>query len=414
MSVAQVALYVILFLATYAQLFLLVTFLGKRKELNRYDQLPDFPATIPTVAVVVPCWNEQATVHGTVESLLALDYPKDRFEIIIVDDGSTDSTWNEILKYKGHPQVRMFQKENGGKHTAVNFGLTHTTADLVGCIDADSFVAPDALRRIVAAFARRPDAMAVCPSIIIYKPKGILQHIQRAEYNLSLYIKKALSFANGLHVVPGPFSFFRREVFEKIGPFRKAHNTEDAEIAFRMQINHMKIEHCHQAHVYTVAPKSIPGLIRQRTRWIYGFIQNTRDYRKYLLKGKYGTFSLFTVPMGFVSIGTLIYIFWMLLWAAGVYVAKKYIQFHTVGIHTSAHLFHVDPFFINTSVITVASVLLYSFLFVTIFFGHKIADEKKIPFHYIIVYVLLYIFLEPIWLMKALWNAVTAQKPKWR
>src|SRR5262249_5197174 len=155
----------------------------------------------------------------------------------------------------------------------------------------------------------------------------------RVEYNMSLYIKKMLSFLGAIHVTPGPFSVYRRGMFEKIGKFRKAHNTEDAEIAFRMQTNHMKIEHCHLAHVYTVPPDTLGKLFKQRLRWIYGFIQNTIDYRHVIFKRKYGNFSMFTIPSGIISIATIVYIFINLLYHTGISMYKKIIQIQTVGWH---------------------------------------------------------------------------------
>ena len=82
-----------------------------------------------------------------------------------------------------------------------------------------------------------------------------------------------LGFLGGIHVTPGPFSIFRKKVFDELGPFRKAHNTEDQEIALRMQEHGYRIEHCVDAYVYTVSPNTVGKLYRQRLRWVYGFIK---------------------------------------------------------------------------------------------------------------------------------------------
>ena len=167
MSFAEIGTYIVMFFAVYVQVFFLIIFFEKRKQLRDAHNapLPELDS-FPTVAVIVPAWNEGTTVHGTVESLLALDYPKDKLEVILVDDGSTDDTWQEMLRYKDHPRVKIFQKENGGKHTAVNFGIDHTDADFISCLDADSFVAPDALKRIIAVFQKKPEVMAVAPAFV--------------------------------------------------------------------------------------------------------------------------------------------------------------------------------------------------------------------------------------------------------
>ncbi len=415
MSIGSIVAHGLVFLSVYVQLFLLVTFLQKRKDLKNEDMVHDIKLIrYPSVEVMVPAWNEGTTVHATVESLLALEYPAEKLSVVLVDDGSTDDTWKEMQKYEGHPRVRIFQKENGGKHTAVNYGIERSEAEYVSCLDADSFVAPDALKRIMYTFETHPEAMAVAPSIIIYKPKNFLQMLQRVEYNMSLYTKKMLSFLGAIHVTPGPFSVFKREVFLTIGMFRKAHNTEDAEIAFRMQTNHMPIVHSHLAHVYTVAPDTMSKLFRQRLRWIYGFIQNVIDYRRVIFSKKYGNFSMFTIPAGIISIGTIIYIFTSLLVNLSKSVVEKIIQIQTVGWGASFNAPSLNFFFMNTKTTMLVSVVLYTFVAIAIVQGQRIAKEKKWFSSYLIPYMIVYSVITPLWLMKAVWNSITAQKPKWR
>jgi cellulose synthase/poly-beta-1,6-N-acetylglucosamine synthase-like glycosyltransferase len=414
-SISETATYIITFLAVYVQLFMLVTFLEKRNDLKKAATEAIKLTRYPTVGIVVPCWNEETTIHGTVESLLSMHYPKDKLQVILVDDGSTDTTWKEILKYEHHPQVKIFQKENGGKHTAVNWGIEHTNTELVGCLDADSFVAPDALERIVYTFQQDKDVMAVAPSIIIFKPKTFLQRVQKIEYNMGVYVKKMLAFLGAIHVTPGPFSIFRRTVFEKLGGFRKAHNTEDMEIAYRMQENHMKIDHCYTAHVYTVAPDTIRKLYKQRLRWIYGFIQNTIDYKHLIFKKSHGNFSFFTLPAGVISIIAAVYIFFSALFHIINWIIHRVELLRTVGVQSSSVSFSsvkIDWFFMNTQTIMFTTVALYLMLIIAMIAGTRMA-KQKLNFH-IISYVIVYSIVAPFWLMKAIWNSIIAKKPSWR
>lgn len=415
MPFSEIATYVVLFLAVYVQVFFLVTFFERRKHLTRIhgEETPEL-ATYPRVAVIVPAWNEGKTVHGTVESLLNLEYPKDRLEVIVVDDGSTDDTWQEMRKYEGNPRVKIFQKENGGKHTAVNFGIDHTDADFISCLDADSFVAPDALKRMINVFQRKPDVMAVAPSLIVNKPKNLLQHAQKIEYNMSTYNKKMLAYLGAIHVTPGPFSIFRKEVFQKIGKFKKAHNTEDQEIAYRMQQNHMRIDHCHTAYVYTSSPDTVRKLYKQRLRWIYGFIQNTIDYRHLIFKTRYGNFSFFTLPSGIVSICAVVYLSFALLYNLSVFIAKKITEFSIKGFSLTATP-HFDWFFINTKTIIFVSVVLYGLIIFSIIIGTKLNKQPKALHWHIIPYLLIYSVIAPLWLLKAVWNTLRGRKqPAWR
>jgi cellulose synthase/poly-beta-1,6-N-acetylglucosamine synthase-like glycosyltransferase len=270
-DISSIILYVLSFLSVFIQVVFLITFLEKRKEIRRrtgVTELSDFPG----VTIIVPCWNEEDTIKGTIDSLMALDYPKEKLNFFLVDDGSTDGTWEIMKTFKGHPQIQVTRKENGGKHTAVNLGLKQAQTPFVGCLDSDSFVDPQALRRIMTHFENDSEVMAVCPSIVVHQPKGLMQVIQRVEYDWAVFRKKILGMLGANYVTPGPFSIYKKEVFEKIGYFRKAHNTEDMEIAFRMQKNHLKIDQCEDAFVYTKVPNTVKKLYKQRLRWIYGFI----------------------------------------------------------------------------------------------------------------------------------------------
>lgn len=414
MSIAEIATYAITFLAVYVQVFLLVTFFERRKELAAAHAAP-LPTLehFPTVAIIVPVWNEEKTVHGTVASLLALNYPKDKLEVIVVDDGSTDNTWAEISKYKDNPQVKIFQKENGGKHTAVNFGIDQTQADLIGCLDADSFVTPNALIYMVDAFNRHPDIMATAPSMVIHEPKNLLQFAQKVEYNMSTYNKKMLSFLGAIHVTPGPFSIFRRQVFDIIGKFRKAHGTEDQEIAYRMQEHHLRIYHCHQALVHTSSPDTIKKLYKQRLRWIYGFIQNTIDYRRLIFRTKYGNFSWFTLPSGMISIVAVVYLSLALGYNLVIFSIKKITQLSIVGWSTPS--VHFDTFFIPTRTILFVELIIYILVVFSIMMGMKISGQKRKFDWHIFPYILIYSVVAPFWLLKAVWNTLAGRRqPAWR
>ena len=137
-----------MFITLYFQIFLLVSFFEKRKKHTQTKEYKNLSTTI-----IVPCYNEERTVQRTIESLLGLDYPKDKLTIMVIDDGSTDGTWNAIQAYTHHENVTAMQKENeGSKFAALNFALTHVTTELVGVLDADSWVAQDALIRYMEFF----------------------------------------------------------------------------------------------------------------------------------------------------------------------------------------------------------------------------------------------------------------------
>jgi len=402
-----------MFLAVYIQIFFFVTFLeNKNKILIRHGKisLNDYPG----VTIIVPCWNEEKTILKTVHSLLDLNYPKEKLKILLVDDGSTDATWSVIQKFKNYPNVEIFKKENGGKYTVLNMGIEKITTEFFGCLDADSMVDEEALVRMMDYFAKDKEAMAVTPSIVANNPKNIIQNAQKIEYYISVFAKRMLGFLGAIHVTPGPFTIFKKQVFNKLGPYRHAHNTEDMEIAYRMQKNHYKIEYCNDAYVYTNTPATIKKLYRQRLRWIYGFINNTIDYRDVLLKKKYGNFSMFTVPAGIISVFTVSFIVGKLLVNLVDFIIHKIVKFQTVGLDLSLEVNNFDFYFLNAKPFVFLTVVIYALVIFSVVFGHKMIEGKwKLPIH-IISFFMVFSVVAPFWLMAAVYNTLLSEKPAWR
>ena len=392
-------------------MFFLVTFLQKRKQIvySPDDLKLD---NYPTVTIMVPCYNEEKTLEKTIKSLLSLDYPREKLKIFIIDDGSRDNTWNLMQQYNNNPNIRIFHKENGGKHTALNLGLKNLESEFVGCLDADSFVHPQALKRIMKTFESNDKIMAVAPSILVFNPKNIIQTVQRVEYEMANYVKKMLGFIGGIHVTPGPFSIFRKKVFDELGPYRKAHNTEDQEIGLRMQEHWYKIDACPDAYVYTNSPDSIMKLHRQRIRWIYGFIRNLIDYRRLLFKKKYGAVGLLTLPSGIVSIIGVIFLFLTITYNFFKFIIDKIIQLYTVGLNFN-HIFSFDWFFFDTKIALFLSIVLYILVIVSVMIGRNMTREKRTFSFTIIYFIIIYAVVAPFWMLIAIYNAIRSKESSW-
>jgi cellulose synthase/poly-beta-1,6-N-acetylglucosamine synthase-like glycosyltransferase len=360
----------------------------------------------------VPAYNESHNIEKTVNSLLELDYPKDKLFILIIDDGSTDDTWQVMQQYVNNPQIQLFKKENGGKYSANNLGLEKSTTAFVGSLDSDSMVHPESLKRIMTYFFDA-SVMAVAPTILTYKPKTIIQRAQSVEYDFSIYVKKMLSFVNAIHVTPGPFSIFRKSVFDKIGPYRHAHNTEDQEIALRMQENHMRIEHAPDAFIYTISPPGVRGLYRQRLRWIYGFIKNTIDYRHLLFRRRYGNIGFITLPSGIVSILSVIFLLFFTLYNVVSFLWNKVLALSATGFILHPETVKLDWFYMPTSAILFLTILVYLAVFNSLFIGQKIKSGKiKLSFN-IVLFFFIYSIVAPFWMMKAIYNALLGYQSSW-
>lgn len=366
------------------------------------------------MTIAVPCWNEESTVEKTVRSLLNLNYPKDKIKILLLDDGSTDKTWSVINKFAEYSNIKIFHKENGGKYTALNLALQNTETDFFGGLDADSFADPESLVRIMSYFEKDPEVMAVAPSVIVSDSKNIIKNAQRAEYNMGVYFKKMLCFLGAINVTPGPMTIFRKKVFDDLGYYRHGHNTEDMEIAYRMQKNNYKIEHCNDAFVYTNTPGTIRKLYRQRLRWIYGFINNTIDYKNVLFRKKYGNFALFTLPMGFISIVSVIYLFGRIAYNLTHFVYLKIMQLEIVGLNFSVKSLGFDPFFINTQFFIFLVIFVYVLVIFSIVFGRRMAEGKTGLSLDMLYFFSVFGIVAPFWLMKAVYNTFLHRKPDWR
>lgn len=402
--------YGILAISLYFEVFLLLTYFEKRTKIQQEETVA-FRGVWPSVTVIVPCFNEERTVSKTIASLIALDYPKDRLRIIAVNDGSTDTTALVLKELKKSHGIEIISKENGGKHTALNLAIKGVTSDFLACLDADSYVETDALKKLIARFLD-PSVMAVVPSLHIYEPKTIIQRIQAIEYRFSVFLRKIFAELDALYVTPGPFSVFRKEVFETLGLYRKAHNTEDLEMALRMQAAHLKIANAHDARVHTSSPRTIRSLYKQRVRWTSGFIKNAFDYRRLLFKPAYGTFGMIVMPFAFLSIISVVYIFGSVLFEGILRISRIFEQIQIIGFEWSMPSF--NWFFIDTELFVTAGFVALLLGVIFLFLGTRLGAVKEFGFRNLMYYLLFYHLIVPFWIIGACSNILFARTIPWR
>lgn len=405
-------MYPFLFLSMFFQVLLLISFFENKKKIDEeefHSKLEHFP----TVAVAVPCWNEEKTLAATIDSLVALDYPKEKLSIFVVDDGSTDRTYEIAQKYEmTYPGfITAIHKENGGKHTAVNLALDRSTADFFGCLDADSFVAPHTLKTIITYFEREPSVMAVTPCIHIRHPKTFVQRMQAIEYLMGVFVRKAFGSLDAIQVTPGPFSIFKREVFEKIGNYHKAHNTEDFEITLRMHKAHLRIANSHKALVYTVGPATARGFFHQRVRWARGFLENSIDYKDLFFKKEYGNFGMFTLPMAFMFVFYGLYAALFAVYTLGKEIIQSVERWLTVGIHPQLPSF--DLFYINTNVMSFIVMIMFTIFLLVLYISNSLTDDRQQFYKNFPVYFFTYPLFVPVFLGKAVFDTFFKRKNVW-
>jgi len=409
MDIAALGVYSCLFIGLYFEVFLLISFLQNKPA----KKTSDLPRYYPTVTILVPCWNKAKTLSATIHSLLELQYPKKKLAIAIIDDGSTDGTFEAAQEFANHPQVKIFTKKNeGSKYAALNFGLEHTTGELVGCLDADSFVAKDALLEVVKKFESDPDIMAVTPAMRVERPRNPLELMQAVEYLFGVFYRKMFDNLKAITVLPGPFSIYRREVFAKIGGFRHAHHTEDMEMAFRMHKNGLLIANAHTALVSTKVPSNLGGLVRQRIRWSRGFLENARDYSFMFFNPRYGNIGILALPFGVLAFGMGLFTAAYMLYTTVSSLIVRGFNLWTTGVPLQLPTPSFEWFFMDTSMLTFLVFTVIGLVIYTTFLGSRIA-ETKLPLHSLLLYTVGFGFIAPIWLARAVWDSVLARETGW-
>lgn len=409
-SIQDIVFYFLIFLALYVQVFFLVVFFEKKHLLKQKFTSTSF---FPPVTFLVPCYNEETTVLKTIQSIKALEYPQDKISIIAINDGSRDTTWDVMQLYAHDAQVVLLNKENGGKHSALNFALPHVTTDFVCSFDADTSIVPNALAKAVGYFERDPELSALGGAVLIEQPKTFVQRAQSIEYQMFSYSKKMLGLLGGVLVVPGAFSLFKKSALESVGGYKKAHLLEDLELTYRMQVAGLKVDHSHDAFVYTKGPDSLVSLFKQRLRWSYGYINNTVDYRRVIFNKKYGNFGMFTLPMTIIAYPAVLQVF-VLFWYNTIgFFNTQYIEYQAVGLDAFIPSFSMDFFFVNTTVSSFLTILLFASIFLAIYLGKEVSGIKRVSLRSIFWFIVIYSMMVPLWTLKALYNTIFGKTTSW-
>ncbi|MDP4170990.1 MAG: DUF2062 domain-containing protein [Bacillota bacterium] len=243
-----------------------------RKQVKRYNKIQVDSFHNPFVSIVIAAYNEESVICKTVDSILKSDYPA--FNIIVVDDGSKDNTSKVVEgKYKDNEKVQLITKINGGKSSAVNLGIKHTSADFIIALDADTLIAKDAITLLMRHFSNDKVA-AVSGNVKVGNMGNLLTNWQHIEYVTGFNLeRRAFAELNCITVVPGAIGAWRKTAIEKAGYFKEDTLAEDTDLTLTLLRMGYKIEFEEKAYAYTEAPEDIKSLAKQRYRWTYGTLQ---------------------------------------------------------------------------------------------------------------------------------------------
>jgi cellulose synthase/poly-beta-1,6-N-acetylglucosamine synthase-like glycosyltransferase len=211
--------------------------------------------------------------------------------------------------------------------------------------------------------------------------------------------------------MPGPFSIFRKEVFDIVGEYHGAHNAEDLEMTLRLHKHHMKIANAHKAYVYTVGPSTFKSLLRQRVRWIRGFLENAWDYRDMFFKKEYGHFGMFTLPVASTFIFYVLYAMSFTLFNTVRLWSIRIEEYLYTGIHVPT--FNFDPFYLSTDILMVQSIFLLTMLGIILTISRGIANDKSNLFMNLIFYILLYPIIGSAFVFISVYKFLFNKENKW-
>ncbi len=239
----------------------------------------------PPVTVLIPAYCEEETVIDTVNAVLASDYPD--LKVVVIDDGSTDDTCVRLLEtYGRNSRVLITRQANHGKYAALNHAYTHVDTDIVVAIDADTQIAPDAIRKIVRHFCD-PAIGAVAGNVKVRNRDRLLARMQALEYLTSQNVdRRASEVINGMLVVPGALGAWRRKAVEDAGYYSSETFAEDADLTVSVIRAGYKVVYEEAAIARTVAPISLDRFLHQRLRWLFGMMQTGWKHRSAVFEMK--------------------------------------------------------------------------------------------------------------------------------
>ncbi len=258
----------------------------------------------PLVSIIVPAYNEEINAVSSLENLMRTDYPN--FEIIFVDDGSKDDTFKKVQHaFEGNKKIRVFTKTNGGKASALNFGIQRSEAEYVICIDADTKLLPDAATKLMMHFGEvqyhnGKKVGAVAGNVKVGNTVNLLTRWQSIEYISSQnFDRKAFAYVNAITVVPGAIGAFRKKAIEEAGGFATDTLAEDCDLTIRMLRCNYIIENENNAIAMTEAPETVKMFVKQRFRWSFGVMQTFWKNRDML-------FSMQNKSLGWIALPNIL------------------------------------------------------------------------------------------------------------
>ncbi|MBU1051847.1 MAG: glycosyltransferase [Nanoarchaeota archaeon] len=384
-----------MFVALYFFSFFIILTIKNNEKLFSYPK----PEKKFSISVLTPAHNEEESIQDTVEHIMALEYPKNKMEVIVLNDGSTDNTSKIVRKLmKRYKNLKLIDNEkNLGKARSLNIGIKKAKGELIAVVDSDSFPSKSSLKKLSGFFSNQNMGAVTSFVRVRNKEKNRLAKIQSIEYLIMGWSRKLLDFIDSVYVTNGPLSLYRKKYILEVGGFDPATVTEDIDITWNMLYHGYKTGMCLDADVSTVAPNNYKVWFKQRMRWGMGGLQAISKYRKmFFRKGMFGAFILPFVSFSIIM-SLLTFIF-------SIYLVFKFlaVRFLTVGysITTDSAIFKLQEINLYPSVIIFFFDVLFTLSTIYSWYVlNKTKYEQNITtkkFFNILFYTIVYLSVYPI------------------
>jgi len=401
-DIVALLLLAVCFIGIYVTIWFFLLFLEKEKEFHKHVDLKAFPK----VSVLIPAHNEEKIISKTISSMLKIDYPRSRLEVVVIDDGSSDRTY-QIAKSFAGKGVQVYRKKKGGKASALNYGLKRVRTDLILALDADCFLARDALKKMVGEMQDKW-TMAAIPSIEVLNKVSILQKIQAIEYSFMNFFRKLTASIYALAIAPAAV-LYKTKFLRKYGGFDENTLTEDFEIGLRIVSHNFSIAHVFDSNVFTIVPAGLGELMKQRIRWAYGSFTELSKYKR-LLSIKYGDLGAFILPQIPIYAGIVIFVLILTMTSAIQDALRQLYLLELIGydIRISLSFSFLYLFDIRSFVVIIMGLLAFLNYFLV-----KRTKRENINFAYFLIYVFIYSWLLVFFEFVAILYFLFRKKPRW-
>ena len=248
-----------------------------RRKSRKHPVIQAGDADLPAISAMIPARNEAMVIEKTVRALLAMDYPKDKFEVIVISDHSNDGT-TEIVERLGLEDARVrclswpARERGSGKPKALNEGLKLCKHPVIAIYDGDNNPRPESLRILASAMVANPKLTAVLGKFrCINKGKNILTRMVNIEtLSFQWMIQAGRYWFSKFAILPGTNYIIKREALDSVGGWDEKAITEDSELSVRLQMMGYQVQFVPASVTWEQEPETLKVWIKQRTRWVRG------------------------------------------------------------------------------------------------------------------------------------------------